>query len=94
MSPTARNRLIVSAGSIGAALVFGVSLHFLSVYVRDHGPSGQGWSLQRNGATIVFLPALIALVAGETYLTRHRAWLGIPFLPIALFLGLFSFGGF
>ena len=74
--------------------MFGVSLHFLAVYLRDHGPSGVGWSLQGNGATIVFLPALIALVVGEIYLARHRAWLGIPFLPIALFLGLFSFGGF
>lgn len=59
MSPTSRNSLIMSAGSVGAALAFGVSLHFLAVYLRDHGPSGQGQSL-----------------------------------PIALFPGLFSFGGF
>jgi hypothetical protein len=84
----------MSVGSVGAALVFGVGLHFLAVYLRDHGPSGSGFSFQGNGATIVFLPALIALVAGETYLARNRAWLGIPLLPIALFVGLFSFGGF
>ena len=93
MSPPRRS-LIISAGSIGAALVFGVSLHFLAVLLRDHGPSGVGWSLQGNGATIVFLPALIALVVGEIYLARNRAWLATPLLPIALFLGLFSFGGF
>ncbi len=84
----------MSAGSIGAALVFGVSLHFLAVYLRDHGPSGGGWSLQGNGATIVFLPALIALVVGEIFLARNRAWPGMPFLPVALYLGLFLFGGF
>jgi hypothetical protein len=94
MSPFSRRSLLLSAGSVGAALVFGVGLHFLAVYLRDHGPSGSGFSLQGNGATIVFLPALIAIVGGEIYLARHRAWLGIPFLPLTLFLGLFSFGGF
>lgn len=94
MSLTARRSLIMSAGSAGAALLFGVGLHFLAVYLRDHGPSGEAWSLQGNGATIVFLPALVAPVLGEIFLMRHRARLGLPFLSVALFLGLFSFGGF
>jgi hypothetical protein len=84
----------MSAGSIGAALVFGITLHFLAVYLRDHGPSGGGWSLQGNGATIVVLPALIALLVGEIFLARKRAWLGMPFLPVALYRRMFSFGGF
>lgn len=60
MSPASWRSLILSAVSNGVALVFGVSLHFLAIYLRDHGPSGVGWSLQGNGATIVFLPSLIA----------------------------------
>jgi hypothetical protein len=77
MSPSTRKTLIISAGSVVAALAFGVGLHFLAVYLRDHGPSDSGFSLQGSGATIVFLPALIAIVgASQAKRTRGASMAG------------------
>jgi hypothetical protein len=75
------------------ALGCGLALHYLAVYLRDHGPVSDHWSLRGNGAAIVLPMALLLLVAGEWIGLRKRAWLAVPVVPIALFLGLFVFAG-
>ena len=75
------------------ALLGGLALHFLAVYLRDNGPSFDGISLRGNGALIVLPVALLALIPGEIVVVRRRAWLAVALLPIALFIGLFVIAG-
>jgi hypothetical protein len=81
--------LVVSLIVTLAGLLFGLALHFVTVYFRDHGPSFDGIALNGNGAIVFLLLGLIALIIGEVYAVRNRAWLGVILLPIALFLGTF-----
>jgi hypothetical protein len=76
-----------------AGLVVGLAVHFIIVYFRDYGPSGSGFSLRGNGAIIFLLLAVVALVAGELWCYRRRAWLGMALLPVAMFLGIFVIAG-
>src|SRR4051812_36114885 len=81
-------------GAAFAGFVAGVAIHFLTIYVRDHGPAWGGFSLKGNGATVLLLLALVMVLCGEVVVARRRAWLGIAVLPLAAFLGLFVvFGG-
>jgi len=83
---------IATLSALGG-LAFGLALHYLVLYARDHGPSAGSWSLQGNGAiSLIPLGALIVLVA-EIQLVRRRAWVGAIFLPVATFLGLFVLVG-
>jgi hypothetical protein len=77
----------LQAAALG--LAFGVALHFVTLYFRDYGPSWDGTSLKGNGAIVVLLLAPVALLAGELWCLRRRAWLGMALLPVAIFLGLF-----
>ena len=52
--------LIFSLITIALALLFGLALHFLAVFLRDNGPSFDGISLRGNGALIVLPVALLA----------------------------------
>jgi hypothetical protein len=72
----------------------GIVFHFFTVYVRDHGPTLGGFSFKGNGATVLLLLALLAVLFGEVFFARRRAWPGMTVLPLAMFLGLFVvFGG-
>ena len=87
-----RLRRIATLSALGG-LAFGLALHYLVLYARDHGPSAGSWSLQGSGAiSLIPLGALIVLVA-EIQLVRRRAWVGAIFLPVATFLGLFVLVG-
>ncbi len=61
----------------------------MTIYFRDHGPSFGGFSLNGNGAIILLVLAPIALIIGEVYAVRNRAWLGVILLPVAIFFGVF-----
>jgi|SRR6266571_6389367 hypothetical protein len=75
------------------AILFGLALHSLAVYLRDNGPSFDGISVKGNGATIVLPVAVIGLIIGEIVCIRRRAWLGVIVLPFAIFIGLFVIAG-
>jgi hypothetical protein len=72
-----------------AGLLFGLALHTLTAYTRDHGPTWGDYSLQGNGAVVLLLLAPVALLLGEAWCARRRAWLGMALLPLTIFLGLF-----
>ena len=57
------------------ALLVGLALHFLVVFLRDNGPSFNGISLRGNGALIVLAVALLGLILGEIVAVRRRALL-------------------
>ena len=77
-----------------AGLLFGLALHALTAYARDHGPAWGNYSLKGNGAIVLLLLAPVALLVGEAWCARRRAWLGMALLPLTIFLGLFViFGG-
>ena len=79
----------LGAGAI--SLVVGLALHVLATYLRDDGPSWESLSLslRGNGALVVLIPAMIALVLGELLCVRRRAWLGTLLVPLGLYVGLF-----
>jgi hypothetical protein len=85
--------LVVSIIVICVGLLFGLGLHFVTIYFRDHGPSFGGFSLNGNGAIILLVLAPIALIIGEVYAVRNRAWPGVILLPVAIFLGVFVIMG-
>ena len=90
MTPSLRDSLVLAA----LGLLFGVALHFVVVYFRDNGPEWPGFSLRGNGAIILLLLAPLALILGEVWAIRRRAWVGAVLFPITLLLGLFGiFGG-
>jgi hypothetical protein len=75
------------------ALVIGLALHILGVWLRDSGPTFDGISLRGNGALVVLLVAVAVLVAGELVAARRRSWWGMLPIPPALFAGLFVVAG-
>jgi hypothetical protein len=81
----------VRAGA--AALLIGLALHVLAVWARDQGPTWGTWSLRGNGAIAILLLAPVALVLGELWCARRRAWLGLALVPLGLFAGLFLVAG-
>src|SRR5215468_9743585 len=74
-------------------LAFGLAVHYLVLYERDHGPSAGSWSLQGNGAGALILLGALIVLAAEIPLARKRAWFGVVLLPVATFLGLFVLNG-
>ena len=82
-----------SLSAAAAGLLFGLAVHFVTVYFRDHGPSGPGWSLRGNGAIIFLFLAPIGLIVGELLCLRYRAWLGMALLPLAILAGLLVVAG-
>jgi hypothetical protein len=85
--------LIFSLFATAIALLFGLALHFLAVFLRDNGPSFDGISFRGNGALIVLPVALLGLIIGEIICVRRRAWLAVVLLPFAIFIGLFVLAG-
>jgi hypothetical protein len=90
---TARDPLRDSLRAGAAALLFGLALHALTVWARDQGPTWGTTSLRGNGAIVLLLLAPVALVLGELWCLRRRAWLGAALVPIGLFAGLFLLAG-
>jgi hypothetical protein len=79
--------------AVVAGFVFGLVLHFVTIFFRDNGPEWDGFSLRSNGTVIFLLLAPIGLIVGEVLCARRRAWLGMVLLPFAIFLGLFVIVG-
>jgi len=75
------------------ALLFGLAMHFLAVFLRDNGPSFDNISFRGNGALIVLPIAILGLIIGEIVCIRARAWLAVVLLPFAVFIGLFVIAG-
>jgi hypothetical protein len=75
------------------ALLFGLTLHVLAMFLSDNGPSFDGISFRGNGALIVLPVALLGLIIGEIVCVRRRAWLAVVLLPFAVFIGLFIIAG-
>lgn len=76
--------LLAGALGVGAGLV----LHVLAIYLRDHGPSGEGWSLRGNGAAVVLVLAVAVLIAGLLWWARRGGWLSALAWTVALVIGL------
>lgn len=85
--------LIFSLIATVIALLFGLAIHFLAVFLRDNGPSFDGISFSGNGALIVLPVALLALIIGEIVCIWRRSWLAVILLPFAIFIGLFVIAG-
>lgn len=80
-------RAAIVATAVG--LVFGLTLHGIVAYTRDHGPTWGDYSLKGNGGIAPLLLAPLGVTLGMAYAARRRAWLGLTLLPIATFVGLF-----
>ena len=89
MNSRTRDSLVAAV----AGLIFGLALHFVTVYFRDNGPSWDGISLRGNGATVFLLLAVPALIIGEIWCARRGARLGMLLLPLAIFAGVFVVAG-
>ena len=76
-------------GAAVAGFLVGLILHLVAVYARDHGPAWGEYSLRGNGAIALLLLAPLALLVGEAFYLRRRAWPALVLLPAAMFLGLF-----
>jgi hypothetical protein len=85
--------LIYSLIATALAFLFGLSMHYLAVFLRDYGPSFDGISFRGNGALIVLPVALLGLIIGEIVCVSRRAWLAVVLLPFAVFIGLFIIAG-
>jgi hypothetical protein len=89
---TLRGRLSVTALAI--AFLLGLAIRVLIDWSNHHGPSGDGWSLQGNGA-LIFLPlVLIVLVGSVTAAALRRRWIEVAALPFALAAGMVAGGVF
>lgn len=91
MKRTRTFRPVVVAGALG--LLVGLAVHLLAVYLRDHGPVGDGWSLRGNGAAVVLMLAAAMLIAGLLVWVRRGGWLSALFWSAALVIGLFIVAG-
>ena len=85
--------LIFSLVATALALLFGLAMHFLAVFLRDNGPSFDSISFRGNGALIILPVALLGLIIGEIVCVRRRAWLAVVLLPFAIYTGLFVVAG-
>lgn len=79
--------------AVGAGLLLGLLLHVAIVVLRDHGPSGAGWSLRGNGATILLPLVPVVMLVGLLVCVRRRVWWGIVLFPLAVYLGVFWLAG-
>jgi hypothetical protein len=80
--------------SITTTFLLGLGIRLLIDWANHHGPSGDGWSLQGNGA-LIFVPLVpLVLVAAEVAAVLRRKWFDIPLLPFALGSGVFAGGVF
>ncbi len=80
--------------SIAVTFLLGLGVRLLIDWSNHHGPSGDGWSLQGNGA-LVFLPLVpIILIAAELVAALRQKWFDLPLLPLALALGMIAGAGF
>ena len=75
-------------------LLAGVGLRVLLDWANHHGPSGDGWTLQGNGALVLLPLWPVVLILGEIAVAYKRAWLAVPLLPVALVLGTVAGGIF
>jgi hypothetical protein len=89
----ARTGYSLAAGAL--SLGVGLALHALALYLRDSGPTWDALSIsfRGNGALIVLLPALAALLVGEFLCLRRRAWAGALLVPAGLLAGRFVVAG-
>jgi hypothetical protein len=85
--------LIFSLVATILALLFGLAMHFLAVFLRDNGPSFDSISFRGNGALIILPVALLGLIIGEIVCVWRRAWLAVVLLPFAIYIGLFVIAG-
>jgi hypothetical protein len=90
-SPAAAPAAALAAGA--GALLLGLALRALIVYVRDNGPAGDGLSLRGNGAIVLLLPVAALTLAAVLLCLRRRAWLAAALVPLGLFVGQFVAGG-
>jgi hypothetical protein len=80
--------------SVGVTFLLGLGIRLLIDWANQHGPSGDGWSLQGNGALVFVLLIPIVVIAGEVVAAVRRKWLDMPLLPLALALGMIAGGLF
>jgi hypothetical protein len=72
-----------------AALVAGLVIHDLAIYLRDYGPVFDRYSFRGNGALIVAPLALVIVVVGTAFCASRRAWVGVALVPLAMYAGMF-----
>ncbi len=96
MADRARGRwrpLVETLAAVGAGLVLGLLLHVALVALREHGPSGAGWSLRGNGAAILLPLVPVIMLVGLLVCVRRGVWWGIALFPLAVYLGVFRLAG-
>lgn len=76
-----------------AALIVGVVLHFVTLALRDHGPSFGNVALNGNGASILLVLDLLGIVIAEAICARRRAWLAMVLLLIVWYAARFVLFG-
>ena len=86
-------RLVESLYAGAGALVVGLALQAVAVYLRDDGPAWDGVSFRGNGALVVLPVALVLVLVGVVACARRRAWLGMLLVPVGVFLGMFVVAG-
>ncbi|MEX0781235.1 MAG: hypothetical protein WD557_01200 [Dehalococcoidia bacterium] len=85
-------RARLSMESVAVTFLLGVGIRLLIDWANHHGPSGDGWSLQGNGALVFALLIPVVLIGAELVAALRKKWVDMPLLPLALALGMVAGG--
>jgi hypothetical protein len=85
---------MISATMIGLGILYGLGIHFAAQYASTAWPLNSNTLLIGNGILVATIGlAALGLSVGEVICAGSRAWLGVIFLPAAIFIGLLLAGG-
>jgi hypothetical protein len=84
----------VSLVMVALGVFYGVGIHIASQYGGRSWPLGANTALVGNGVLVVGVGlAVLGFSIGEVICVGSRAWLGVIFLPAAIYVGVLLAGG-
>jgi hypothetical protein len=85
---------VISATMIVLGIFYGLGIHFAAQYARTAWPLNSNTLFIGNGILVATIGlAALGLSVGEVICAGSRAWFGVIFLPVAMFIGLLLAGG-
>jgi hypothetical protein len=84
----------VSLVIVALGVFYGVGIHIASHYVGRSWPLGANTAVLGNGMLVVGVGlAVLGFSIGEVICVGSRAWFGVIFLPVAIYVGMLLAGG-